>query len=230
MQAETLIAHAFYLSQIKSREAEGVEAWESDDGLRLLNQIIASLGLSGAMLPYESTVALDCVVGQSDYVIARLVQVNYVILTDQTVRRPLSRLSEPEYVAANAVIGVTGLPYSYYIERQKGASLLNLYYAPDKPYPLSIRGRLAFQGVKLNTDLTTLFDDFFIGYLETKLAERVCGFYSHSVPDAVAAEVITLERSLNQLTGRDLSIRKRSLFNGNSSQSAPPSLDTGWRP
>jgi hypothetical protein len=210
---------------------ETISSTETDDGLDLLNDIIAEQSINGSFIPYTSHPTFNTVQGQEIYTIPNLVEISELTFNiDSTVRFPMIRDTQRKYFGSGRVDDLQSLPFHYYAERQLGVMLIYLYFIPDKAYQMNISGKYALQEVALFDDLSSILDRFYLSYLKYKLAKRVCDFYSETFPPQLEPTLKGLENDINKFTGTDLSIKRHSMFRNNNFNYAQANLGRGWRP
>lgn len=210
-----LITRAYYLSQVVSRSLQTVSGDQVTDGLYLLN---ASLGFKGSdlrLIPYYSVYAFNTVVGQEKYHITALLSVETLTFNIGTVRYSLSEKTREEYFAYPRVDNIQSLPFSYRVERSLGGSDIYIYFKPDKIYPMQLTGKFGFSDVALNTDLSTVYDTFYIEYLRYALADMICSEYGATFPDESKVMLKAYEKKIMDVSPSDLSIQKKTYFGSN---------------
>jgi hypothetical protein len=178
-----LITKSWHLSGIVARDLQVVSGSEIDDGLSLLNSLLAFKTVDQSKIPYydkyDFTAITDSVPGTNDekYFIPGLIECETLTFTIGTVRYSMAPLARKEYFGRPRANNVRSLPYSYHIERAKGGANLYMYYLPSTTYPFEMYGNFSLKSVTLDQDLSLTLDDFYIEYLRYLLASYMCEFY-----------------------------------------------------
>jgi hypothetical protein len=95
---------------------------------------------------------------------------------------------------------------------------------------MKMSGKFALTDVTLTTDMSLIYDNFYIEWLRYSLAVKICEEYGATVPDATRAKYMEMTKKLMDVSPADLSIQKRGYFG------AGPVLDwqliniPGWVP
>jgi len=225
-----LITRAYYLSQIVSRQLQTPTGDQISDGLYLLNADLDYKSTDLRLIPYFDRYTFNTVQGQEEYFIDNLVYMDALTFSIGTVRFSLLDFTRREYFAVPRIENVESLPYCYRIEREKGGARIFLYFVPNQVFTMKMSGKFALTNVTLTTDLSLLYDNFYIEWLRYSLAVRICEEYGATVPQATQAKYMEMTKKLMDVSPQDLSIQKRGYFNG------MPALDwqliniPGWQP
>ena len=117
------------------------------------------------------------------------------------------------------------------MERTLGGSDIFLYFLPDQNYVVKIWGKFALTDVSLTTDLSLVYDTYYIEYLRYGLAEYICSEWGTTFPDESKKKYEEIRKKLMSISPADLSIQKQTFFN------CHPALDwqmvnigRGWVP
>lgn len=225
-----LITRASYLSQIVSRSLQTPDGEMIADGLYLLNELLDVKSSDLHLIPYFQEYDFVTIQGQEKYFVPNLVYPDSVTFNIGVVRYSMQDLTRKGYFSTPRVDNVQSLPFSYRVERCLDGSNIYFYFVPADAYPIKIWGKFSLTDVALTTDLSTLYDTYFIAYLRYALAKRFCEEWGATFPDAAMAEFVRIEKKLMMISPPDLSIQKRTYFNRS------PSLDwqlvniPGWVP
>ncbi len=225
-----LITRAYYLSQVVSRDLQTLSASQVTDGLYLLNADLDYKSTDLRLIPYFDRFSFNTVQGQEEYFIDNLVYMDSLTFNINTTRFSLLEFNRREYFAVPRIEDVQSLPYCYRIEREKGGARIFLYFVPSQVFVMKMSGKFSLTDVALNTDMSVLYDNFYIEWLRYSLAVRICEEYGASVPDATRMKYMEMTKKLMDVSPQDLSIQKRGYFNGS------PALDwqliniPGWVP
>lgn len=231
-----LINYAYYKSGIVSPDAETPDSRQMQDGLRLLNQLVSELNITGEFIPYIKDDKFTTVPGQETYSIQTLLNdmssIREVSLTWNNIRYYLSQATEKEYKTSPRADNISSLPYEYYIQRiSESGYNLSFYFIPDKEYTITITYKISYDELSIGQDLTQITDNFFISFLEAKLAERLCLYYNIDPPTNLDKLLFKLEKKIKNMTPPDL-ISRRSGFlrNNNTINYGDVNLGKSWRP
>lgn len=226
-----LITRAYYLSQVVSRELQVVTGSQITDGLYLLNAILDSKGSDLREIPYYQEYIFNSVQGQELYFIPGLLSVDSLTFNIGPVRYAMNEETRTSYFAQYRIDNVQSLPFQYRIERTLDGANLYMYFVPADVYVMKMWGKFGLTEVALNTDLSLLYDFFYIEFLRHELAVWICNEYGATVPDGVMANYKILEKKVMDVSPPDMSIRNLNYF-GNA-----PGLDWqvinlsgGWLP
>lgn len=231
MNARDLIANAWYLSGIVSRDLEVVSNSQSADGLRMLNNILAEKSMTGRYIPYYTHIDFPLVVGQEVYTVPNLIEVDVITFNIDTVRYHLARARRRPYFGEGRIDDIDSLPYQYYFEREKDGAKIYLYFRPSDDFLLKITGKFSLGSVTLDTELTDSLDQYYISYLEYALAERLSNFYNFPFAPNHRKVLDELEEQLVDITPKDFSITKISTLKKTPALTwADVNLGNGWRP
>lgn len=227
-----LITGAFYASGIVSRELETVSGQESTDGLGWLNDILLESRTDMGMIPYETTSTFTAVVGQEEYEVTDLIDVDTLTFVKDQVRYPITYAKRHKYQGEGRALNIDSLPYQYYYERIKGGSKIYLYFSPDQAYTFTINGTFALSSVAINDDLESTLDRFYITYLRYALADRICAEYSETTPIGVQRQLARYRDMIDKNTRPiDMRLRKQSTLGSDGSFNwAWANLGTGYLP
>lgn len=207
-----LITRAYYLSQVVSRSLQTVSGDQITDGLYLLNADLDYKSTDLRLIPYFTRTTFNTVQGQEMYFIPNLLYVDSLTFNIGSVRYSLIENTRREYFAGPRVDNIQSLPYSYRIERCLDGSNIFLYFIPEAVYVMQLSAKYALTEVTLTTDLSLIFDQFYIEWLRYSLAVRICEEWGATVPDATRAKYMEMTKKLMEVSPPDLSIQKREYF------------------
>lgn len=210
--ASLLINRAYNLSGIVARDFEETSGSQGSDGLFLLNELLDFQSTDMKLIPYYKRTVLNLVQGQEMYFIPNLLYVDSLTFNIGSVRYSLIENTRREYFAGPRVDNIQSLPYSYRIERCLDGSNIYLYFIPEAVYVMQLSAKYALTEVTLTTDLSLIFDQFYIEWLRYSLAVRICEEWGATVPDATRAKYMEMTKKLMEVSPPDLSIQKREYF------------------
>lgn len=226
-----LITRAFYLSQIVSRQLQTPDGEQISDGLYLLNALLDYKGTDLRLIPYFTKTALTLTANTEKFHVPNLYYIDSMTFNIGVVRYPMQDTSRKEFFSTARVDDIANLPWSYRPERVLGGMDIYIYFLAGQDYPATIMGKYALTDVTLTTDLTTLYDTFYIEYLRYGLAEYICSEWGVTFPDESKTMLARMEKKLLDVSPADLTIMKASYFSGR------PGLDwqtvnvgKGWFP
>lgn len=225
-----LITRAYYLSQVVSRQLQIPSGDQITDGLYLLNADLDYKSTDLRLIPYFERFSFNTIQGQEMYFIPNLYFVDSLTFNINTVRFSLLEFNRREYFAVPRIEDVQSLPYCYRVERTQGGSNIFLYFVPSQVFVMKMSGKFGLTDVTLTTDLSLLYDAYYIEWLRYSLAVKICEEYGATVPDATRMKYNEMTKKLMDVSPADVSIQKRGYFNGS------PALDwqliniPGWQP
>ncbi len=213
--ATQLITRSWYLSGIVARDEEDVSGDQMNDGLEMLNSVLAIKAADQRMIPYYNDVDFLGVVGQEKYFIENLLLVESLTFTISTVR--YSMIPEPrrQYFASPRANDILSLPFQYHVERTLGGSNIYMYFQPQDPYPFKVWGKFALLKVNsLLQDLSLTLDQFYIEYLRYALAQYMCQEYNIMFSPENRDALMSLENTIFDISPIDFTMSKLSFFTG----------------
>ena len=104
-----LISGAYYASQVVSREFETVNGPQIGDGLQWLNDIITEKTVDEGMIPYETTYNANFIIGQEQYYITNLIQIDTLVFYLDQVRYAMKYEKRNAYFGASRVQNIQTL-------------------------------------------------------------------------------------------------------------------------
>lgn len=230
--ASKLISRAWNLSGIVARNLQMVTGGQANDGLDLLNDLLDIKSANTNLIPYWSRYSGNFVVGQEAYDITNLLAIETMTFTmDNTVRYPMTYASREKYFGTGRVNSINSIPFMYHYERQLGGSRVYVYYLPDQTYLYEISGKFGLSDVTLSTDLSTVYDGFYLTYLRYALAEYMNMEYDLEFAPTKKAYLNKLENQLLQVSPPDLTLKKTNFINDRTSLNwAQINIGKGWTP
>lgn len=226
-----LISEAFYTSGIVSRTFQQVDGDQVGTGLAKLNEILSDTAIEDDMIPYfTSAYDFYAVAGQEMYFIPNLSKIETLTFFINTIRYQMSKVSQDLYYGSARAENVKSLPYHWHCERCLNGSNLFIYFFPDTNYPMQLTGLFRLQNVTLDQDLALSLDQYYINYLQYRLADRLCTAYNFEPPAGLAKQLLQYQQMISKRSSpMDLKINKISTFNsGNSINYGQVNLGRGW--
>lgn len=206
--AQTLIADAYYLSGIVSRDAETVSGAQFSLGLDLLNELLAIKTANTNMIPFFMPVEFNTVAGQEVYFVENLVAIETLTFLINNFRFPMTDLNRVEYFGMARAETIQSLPLTYHVEREKDGANIYMYFIPDRVYEIKGFGKISLDSVTASTDLLTKFELNYIAYTKYLLADYLCQHFNLPSTQNVFLQLRRLEKYISQLSPTDLTIQK----------------------
>jgi len=226
-----LITRAYYLSQVVSRDLQTLSASQVTDGLYLLNADLDYKSTDLRLIPYFKRTTFNTIQGQEDYFIDGLLYVDSLTFNIGTVRYSLIENTRKEFFAGPRIDDVQSLPYCYRTERELGGTRIYLYFVPEAVYVMKLSGKYALTDVTLNTDMSLVYDQFYLEWLRYSLAVKICEEWGASVPDATRAKYNEMTKKLMDVSPADLVMTKRGYFGGSPVLNWQQiNIGKGWQP
>jgi hypothetical protein len=227
--ALTLINKSYYLSGIVARGMETVSGLQQEDGLALLNALLSFKSVQTSLIPYWKRYEFAAVIGQEEYFIENLLDVELMTFNIQSVRYSMLPASRKRYFGTGRVDNVQSLPFSWRFEREEGGGRIYMYFLPTADYPIKLSGKFGLTNVSLNTDLSTVYDQFYIEYLRYCLANYICDENDIEMPPAKLKRLQMYEKNLLDVSPPDLTMTKMSTLQRHMGLNwADVNLGLGW--
>lgn len=231
MNANELIAKAYNLSDIVSRELETVSGSQQADGLDMLNDLLVEKSAKGKMIPYYTHSEIDTVPSQEKYFIPNLIDADVVTYNIGDIRYSMLIAKRKAYFGSPRADNITSIPASYHFERTLGGGNIYFYALPSEIFRVKITGKFALSKVAGSDELSDDLDDFYVAYLKYALAERIAQFFNIELSPGKSKTLYELERKVFEVSPPDLQIKKLSTFGENGGINyAYANLGTGYVP
>lgn len=227
-----LISDAYYMADIVSREFESVSGVQAAEGLRDLNFLLDMKTVDKGMIPYISTYDSTFVIGQEEYFIDNLIEVDTLTYTINDVRFTARKISQDPYFGSARANNIESLPFSFHSQREFGGARLYVYFKPDNAYPFQIKGLFRLAEVTQFQDISLTVDKFYINYLTYELAEMLCEKYAFDVPINVLKKLSQMREKINNISQPiDMSVKRISALSPTGTINyAYANLGTGFMP
>ena len=227
--AAQLISRAWNLSGIVAREFETVSGQEGSDGLWLLNEVLAEKSYDLKLIPYWGRIEFNLVQGQERYFIPNLYQVETFTFNIGNVRFPTFQAGRKQYFGDGRVDDIQALPFEWHVERELDGLYLYVYYLPQQQFLAKITGKFALTNVELQTNLSQLYDLFYIRYLRFLLAQAMSLEYDIEFAADKLAKLKQIEQKLLYVSPPDIIQQKISFMNKNCPMNwAHINISPGW--
>lgn len=210
-----LISRAWNLSGIVAREFETVSGQEGSDGLWLLNELLAEKSYDLKLIPYWGRIEFNLVQGQERYYIPNLFQVETFTFNIGEVRFPTFNAGRKQYFGDGRVDNIQALPFEWHLERELDGCYFYVYYVPMQQFTAKITGKFALTNVEEQTNLSKLYDLFYIRYLRYLLAETMSLEYDIEFAADKKMKLRQIEQKLLYVSPPDLQMKKLSFMNVN---------------
>lgn len=226
-----LVTRAYYLSQVVSRDLQVPSDSQINDGLYLLNAILDFKGTDLRLIPYFTHFEFPTVVNQELYFIPNLLLIDTMTFNIGDVRYSMYETSRFEYFGTPRVDNISNLPFSYRAERILDGMNIYMYFLPGGIYTVKIEGKFGLTEVFLNTDLSQIYDLYYIEYLRYELANYICSEWGATMPGQAMRKYEEIRKKLMEVSPKDLSIRKQTYFDGQSAIDWQyVNIGVGWLP
>jgi hypothetical protein len=226
-----LVTRAFNLSGILSRELETITFDQLNEGVTLLNALLAVMTADQRHIPYFTVYEFTLVSGQELYFIRNLVEMESLTFTIDEVRYSMMNQSKKNYFGSARVNNIQSLPFTWNIQRTLNGSNLRMYFLPNGNYGAEIVGKFSLASVALNQDLSLTLDTFYIEYLRYKLCEYLCDEYNISMQPQAYKKLREFEEVIMDIDSYDFSMQKvSSLQSQRGLNWADISIGHLWRP
>ncbi len=226
-----LITRAFYLSKVVSRSLQTVTGAQATEGLALLNELLDFKGSDLRLIPYFTYDTFNTVAGQETYSIPNLLSVDNMTFDYQSVRYPMRQLSREKYFGTARVNNITGFPFTYRVERQLDGADIYIYFLPQQVFTMNLWGKFGLTSVALNTDLLTVYDEYYIAYLRYALANYICDEYGLEFPAQAKERLEVMIKKLTDVSPPDMSCLYYNYFDDTPAIDYQiANLSYGWLP
>jgi hypothetical protein len=215
--ASKLIANAYYLSGVVSRDSQTVTGTQVEDGIDMLNFLISDKSGNYKQIPYFNSIDITSVIGQEKYFVPNLLEVENVTFDIGSVRYPLFYLNRNAYFGTPVAKNIKSLMCSYHNERTLGGTDIYFRFLPNDAYEVHVWGKFGFDSVELTTDLTVAWELYYINYIMFCLAEYICAFYNKTFSEQSSKLLRSMEQRLSEPSPTDLTMKRYSAYVGNSS-------------
>lgn len=226
-----LITRSYYLSQIVARGLQTVSGEQITDGLFILNRLLDYKSTDIRLIPYYQEYLFDTAQGTEMYFVPGLLSVDTLTFNLDTIRYPLIDMTRRGYFGGPRIDNVQSLPNQYRVERCLDGSNIYLYFLPNQVYEMKLWGKFRVPEVTLTTDLTTLFDQYYIEFYRYSLAAALCEEWGNTFPDQSKMKLDAMQKKLMEVSPPDLSLSKASYFGrGPVLDWQQANIGLGWTP
>ena len=142
-----LIANAYDISGIVSREFETVSGSQELIALQFLNERIADKTIQDGSIPYISQYNFTGVAGQERYYIRDLVEISTLTFFINSVRFSMVPVNRDMYFGSSRANNIQSLPYNFHMERELGGASIYMYFRPNTNYLFELWGSFRLSSV-----------------------------------------------------------------------------------
>lgn len=197
-----LITEALYESGIVARQFEVPTGDQINDGFQFLNDVIEEKRIDDGALNYYKSYDFDFVQGQELYFIPDLIEMDTLVFYLDEVRYAMSEQGRRQFFGTPRAENIQSLMTNWHIERTLGGCNLYVYFFPNQAYPGKIWGLFALDQVaSLDVDMSTLYDQYYINYLEYELAVYLCQKWNMEVPQPLAKRLLKYDKLIRKRSG-----------------------------
>lgn len=212
-----LITRAYYLSGVVAREFETVSGTQIQDGLYLLNALLDYATVNTRLIPYWGRSVLNLVAGQEKYFVEGLRELETFTFNIGPVRYPVTEVNRIHYFGNGRVDNIVSIPFICLAEKAMDGMDIYVYFLPDQDYVANITGKYQLSDVTLTTDLSTVYDKYYIEYLRYSLAQYICLENIIEFPQMHEAQLEKMIKQLSWQSPPDLTMKKTTLINNQQS-------------
>jgi hypothetical protein len=210
--ARQLVSRSWYLSGIVARRLQSVVGDQAVDGLFLLNSLLDWKAIQIDLIPYWTYYEFMADIGRETYFIPNLYAVELLTFNIGPVRYPMSFTPRTQYFGAGRIDNINSLPFNWYFNRSLGGGSIYMYFKPQGRYPIKLMGKFGLQDVDLDTNMLRVYDPAYLEYLRYALAQYMCSEYGILFNPESAKILMSLGRTLMDVSPPDLSVKKRSIL------------------
>lgn len=149
-----LIADAYYISGIVSREFETVSGPQGDLGLQVLNEILSDKTIEMDMIPYYTKYNFNTIPGVETYFIPGLEIVETLTFFLNGVRYQMNEVDRDTFRGAPRA-NINSLPLNWNQERCVNGANISLYFFPNQVYQLEAWGLFRLSSVTMFQNLSS---------------------------------------------------------------------------
>lgn len=199
-----LITSAYYRSGVVGREFQTVSGSQVNDGLEMLNNLLADMTANDGGIPYFTRFNDVMVPNQERYNITGLIRAETVTfdIVDQdnnSVRYGVRMVDRKLYWGTPRANNISSLPFQCFVQRNFGGASIYFYFYPNQAYPYEVWGLFSLSSVTINQDLDLTIDKFYQNYLGFLLTERICVDFNFQVPPGVQKQLATYQLTIDKM-------------------------------
>lgn len=211
MLARELVSKSYYLSNVVSKELQTVEPSQITEGMALLNSLLSEKSATGNFIPYYNNIEVVPVIGQEEYFIPDLIQLDIITFNIRNVRYTMSARSRYNYWGGPKINNINSLPFEYYYEKVNGGTRFFVYFSPSSSIDFfTIVGKFALSSVTLDDELSDFLDGYYQAYLKYLLANELALEYDLEFSQRKEKRLNELMHKCRNINPMDLTMRKIS--------------------
>ena len=149
-----LIADAYYISGIVSREFETVSGEQGSLGLQVLNEVISDKTIEMDMIPYYNKYNFNTIAGVETYFIPNMESIETLVFFLNGVRYQMTEMVRVQFQGA-ARANISSLPLNWNQERCINGTNVRLYFFPNQVYQMEAWGLFRLSSVTMFQDLSS---------------------------------------------------------------------------
>jgi hypothetical protein len=219
-----LIVKAFYLINEYSPD-EQPSGSEIAEGLDYLNDILASLNISGINIPYVHSINFNMTPSKDTYTLGpdatndvvcnKILDLFDVYIVYQNVQYPLEVIDHDTVYQLARAINTTTRPTKVFLQDYETNCTLKFIYTPDLGYTCYVRGKFYLSSVGLAQNITSVPNTYF-RYLRYKLAKELGNVFETSTwNDAKESELSKMEDDIKALSNKNWALKQSRLMQKN---------------
>lgn len=199
-----------------------LSGYDEERGVKVLNEVLAEMNANAIELPYFYDTTFSTVVNQQRYLIGTgaladvnqnyLVDVSFVTVTYDSVRRPVRIIQDLEALANYVPQNLQTLPGSVRVYHENDVegdtyTVLDFFYPANGVYTISVRGKPYLAQVGF-TDTIGFLPIYYRSFLKLEVARRLAPYYGLENIWTPQAEALYQESlaTIQNSTTMDLSV------------------------
>ncbi len=196
-----LITNAYFESGLISANFQTPNAAQITRGLDYFNQVLGKTRIQGGMLPYYKSYDFTLSSGVEKTFIPNLVECETLVYYLGQVRMPIYPMSRRKYFGTIKPVNATSVPSYFNLERTKGGSNIFVTFTPQQEYAATLWGLFCLEDATLTTDLSEIYDQYYIDYLRYDLGVTLCAAFNQPVPEGLFAQYSQYRKSILNRSG-----------------------------
>lgn len=226
-----LITNSWYLSGVVAKEEQTVTGSQLDEGLELLNFLLAMKTSDKQLIPYYTFDEFNATPGISSYFIENLIHVETLTFNNGSVRFSSQQVMMDSFWGDPRVDNINSLPVTWNFQRQNDGGTISFYFFPDQNYPIKFWGKYSFQTVTLDQDLRLIMEMDYINYLRYALSDYIAEQNQLDLSPNTNQKLIQFESQIKNKAPLDLTMNKISVFSKNNGVNyGDINIGKGYRP
>lgn len=209
--------------------AETPDAFMLRTGLQLINENLNKWTSDSIYIPFLTTLNFDLIIGQSDYTVAQIPDVD--IVSDKIIDLsfanyslpasgssqliyPLKIISKAEFYNVTRQNNITSRPMYIFLNKQADVSILTVWPIPNQAYPCTVRVKTMLDSVAQQDSMGGL-PPYYYGLLKYVLAQEFTAYYpSANWTPMMQAKYEDYLQTMKNVNETDLTINPSALLLG----------------